>query len=238
MSDLERYGDYNEYEEDRPRGRGSAALLIIKLLIGAACLFVVGIIGFRIFLFNYYPSEMKRLYYTEALTEYYNSTGGELGALSQSYPYMYDDPDEGNFFGANVIVVREAGELQLSVRYNTAIFDELLEKYGTDLGRDSTKLIFTLEKNPGDGNDKDGIPVGELVYNSIDGMVMYRYHKLAFSGIDFGEGENAVKWIRLRITIDGVDMGDDEYLLPIYHNHSEYNKFDEYIPAKDEVPIK
>ena len=237
MSDLERYGDYNEYEEDRPRGGGSAVGLIIKLLIGAACLFVVGILGFRMFLFNYYPKEMKRLYYTDSLTEYYDTTGGKLGALSQSYPYMYDDPDEGNFFGANVILVRGSGDLQLSVRYNTAVFDAFMEKYGTDLERDSTRFVFTLERNPIDDGG-DAVPVGELVCNSIDELVMYRYHKLAFSGIDFGEGDGRIKWIRLRITVDGVDMGKDEYLLPIYHDHNEYNKFDTYTPAKDEVPAK
>ncbi|MBQ7363782.1 MAG: hypothetical protein IJW48_04975 [Clostridia bacterium] len=235
MSDLERYGDYNEYEEDRPRGRGSAVGLIIKLLICAACLCVVGMLGFRIFLFNYYPKEMKRLYYTDALTDYYNSTGGELGALSQSYPYMYDDADEGNFFGDNVIAVREAGELQLSVRYNTAVFERLKEKYGAELNEDSSKFIFTLERNPMEEGG-EALPIGELVYNGTDSMVMYRYHKLAFSGIDFGEGDNRVKWIRLRITIDGVDTGEDEYLIPIYHDHAEYNKFDEYEPAKNEVP--
>ncbi len=237
MSDLERYGDYNEYEEDRPRGRGSAVGLIIKLIIALACLFVVGIIGFRIFLFNYYPTQMKRLYYTEALTAYYNATGGELGALSQSYPYMYDDADEGNFFGSNVIAVRGAGELQVSVRYNTALFEKLEEKYGVALDKDSSKFLFTLERNPVEEKG-EALPIGELVYNGTDEMIMYRYHKLAFSGIDFGEGDGRVLWMRLRITIDGVDMGDDEYLIPIYHDHTEYNRFEEYKPARDEVPTK
>lgn len=236
MSDFERYGDYNEYEDGKSGKRGPVGI-IITLLIGAACLFVVGILGFRIILFNYYPKEMKRLHYTDALTEYYNATGGELVALSQSYPYMYDDAEEGNFFADNVIVVRGAGELQLSVRYNVAVLDKFAEKYGAELNRDSTKLRFTLERNPRSEGASPEV-IGTLTYNSIDEAVMYRYHKLAFSDIDFGEGDERIKWIRLRITLEGVDTGKDEYLIPIYHDHTEYNKFDAYIPKKDEVPGK
>lgn len=235
MSDFERYGEYNEYEEDGKSGKRGPVGLIFGLIIGAACLFVIGILGFRIILFNYYPDEMKRLHYTDALTEYYNATGGELGALSQSYPYMYDDANEGNFFGGNVIVVRGAGELQLSVRYNVSVFDKFLEKYGIDLNSDSTKFTFTLERNP----RADGAPIteiGTLSYSSIEEVLMYRYHKLAFSDIDFGEGEERIKWLRLRITVEGVDTGKDEFLLPIYHDHAEYNRFDTYTPKKDEVP--
>ena len=60
MSDFERYGDYDDYEDDAPKKR-SAAGIIIKLVIALACISVVGILGFRIFLFNHYPSSMKNI---------------------------------------------------------------------------------------------------------------------------------------------------------------------------------
>lgn len=234
MSDYELYGDYTEYEDDIPK-RKSPVGLIIKLTIAAACLAVVGILGFRIFLFNYYPSSMKRLYFTENLTEYYRETGGELGALSQSYPYMYDDAEEGNFFCDNVLVVRGAGELQLSIRYNSSVYEKLSAKHGVPIEEGNTTFTFTLERNPLEEGGK-AEQIGELSYLGTEKMVMYTYHKLAFSDIDFGSGEDRVRWIRLRITINGVDTGKEEYLVPIYHDHDEYNQFDEYIPSDDEVP--
>ena len=179
---------------------------------------------------------MKNIYFTDNLTEYYNETEGNIGALTQSYPYMYDDEEEGNFFAGNVIVIRGAGEIQFSLRYNSAVFERFEKKYGVKLD-DGSKFVFTLERNP---KDEDGKPetVGTLTYNATDSEVMYRYHKLAFSDIDFGEGEERIRWLRLRITVDGVDLGKDEYLIAVYHDHDEYNKFEEYKLGKSEVPSK
>ena len=52
--DMERYGDYNEYEEDLPKSK-NPVLLTIKFLIIAVCLAVIGVLVFRIAFFNFYP---------------------------------------------------------------------------------------------------------------------------------------------------------------------------------------
>lgn len=232
MSDFELYGDYNEIDEP-PKSHGMG--LFLKIIIIVSCISVVFVLGFRIFLFNSYPKSIKRLYFTEELTAYYNETGGEICALTQDYPYMYDDPEDGNFFGDNVIIIRGAGEIQFSIRYNKSLFADLEKKYGVSLDNDQDKFIFTLERNPGDSGE-EAIPVGVLKYNGKEKRVMYRYHKLVFGEIDFGEGDDAIKWLRVRITIEGVDLGDDEYLVPVYQNHEEYNKFDDYKLSKGEEP--
>ncbi len=232
MSDFERYGDYNEYDEP-PKAKGIG--LLLKIIIIVACISVAFVLGYRIFLFNYYPKSMKRLYFTEELTEYYNATDGNIGALTQEYPYMYDDPEDGNFFGANVIIIRGANEIQFSIRYNKTLFDDLEKKYGVSLDKDPEKFIFTLERNPGDAGG-DPPEIGVLKHNGIEKKMMYVYHKLVFGEIDFGDGDEKIEWLRVRITIDGVDLGDDEYVIPVYQNHKDYSKFDDYKLAKDEVP--
>ena len=233
MSDYELYGDYNEYDEPK---KSHGVGLVLKIILALACLSVIGILGFRIFLFNHYPNSAKDIYFTDELTAFYNETNGNIGALSQSYPYMYDDAQDGNFFGDNVIVIPGAGEIQFSIRYNTSLFDTLEEKYGVSLEEDSERFIFTLERNAGESGDIRKI--GELKYNGIDELVMYRYHKLVFGGIDFYADDDKIEWLRVRITIDGVDLGKDEYLIPVYQNHAEYNKFDTYELSSDEVPGK
>lgn len=235
MADYELYGDYTEYEDDIPKKKGPVGL-IIKLVIAAACLSVVGILGFRIFLFNYYPSSMKQLHFTEGLTEHYSEVGADMEVLSQSYPYMYDDAEEGNFFADCVLVVRAAGEIQCTIRYNSSVFEKLSAKHGIELDPESTVFRFTLERNP---LTEDGKPeeIGELVYDDQQSVVMYTYRKLAFSGIDFGTAEDRIRWLRLRITIDGVDLGKEEYLIPIYHDHEQFNKFEKYELSPEEVPF-
>ena len=101
MDDLERYGDYNEIDEPPTK---NPVLTVIKFAALAIIVAVVGLLGFRIFLFNHRPDTMKSIYFTETLTEYYNSTDGNIGALTQKLRSPYDDKDEGNFFCDNLIV--------------------------------------------------------------------------------------------------------------------------------------
>ena len=51
MEDMERYADYNEYEDDEPRKKSPVGL-ILKILIAAVCISVAGILAFRIIIFN------------------------------------------------------------------------------------------------------------------------------------------------------------------------------------------
>ena len=66
MEDIERYGDYNEVDE-APGGGGKVAL-ILKIAIVALCAVVVGLILFRVILFNYYPKSIKDIYILTTLS--------------------------------------------------------------------------------------------------------------------------------------------------------------------------
>ena len=82
MEDIERYGDYDDIEEESS-GEKSNLGLIIKILIISLCLLVVGVILFRVILSNYYPKAMKRIYFNDELASYYESNDGKLGAETQ-----------------------------------------------------------------------------------------------------------------------------------------------------------
>ena len=228
MDDMERYGDYNDTDDDGQRP--SIVGLIIKIFIVAVCLTVVGFIAFRIYIFNYYPDNVSRLIYTEALEEHYGKTEGNIGAFTQENSVKYDDPNDGNFFFDKLIIVPSADHLQVSVRYNTSLMDNILMEYGVELDKDAlpTDLFeFRLArtktgyKEPvGSESATEPVPVeyvGTLGAYVNGENLMYRYCRVAFDGVDFGldEGESAVGWFRLEITVKGAD-NIPTFMLPVY----------------------
>lgn len=231
MEDIERYGDYNEVDE-APGGNKNPVATLLKILIISLCLIVVGVILFRVILFNYYPKEMKRIYFNSELTEYYNSLDGEIGALTQKLRAPYDDPDFASFMADNLIVIKGAGQLQLSVRYNSSVFDTIEEKYGVRLDKKSKDLfIFELERVPFDSS-LEAHKIGELEYLSSDSALMYTYYKLVFDGVEF-KHEN--DWIRLKITLKDIPNADPYYIL-VYEDTDEYSAFTDYKLSGKERP--
>ncbi|MBR2431892.1 MAG: hypothetical protein IKB23_03155 [Clostridia bacterium] len=234
MEDFERYSDYNEYEDDEPKKKGPLGL-ILKILTAVVCLLVVGVLAFRLYIFNNYPSGMEKLYFNDKLTEYYNSTGGEIGALTQNLRAEYDDPDEGNFFCDNLIVIPGINQLQISVRYNVSLMKSIEEKYGVSLVAGSEdNFTFRLAVMPLSKGDGTAIETGTLSEIKSDKMFMYRYHKLVFDDVDLSlEGEDEI-WIRLEILINGVEM-EEPYMVLVYED-TETSEFKDYKLSKGERP--
>lgn len=238
MDDMERYGDYNEIDESP---RKSPVGLIIKIIAALLAVTVIGTLAFRIISFNYYPDSMKKLYFDDTLTDYYRERGGELDALTQKLRFEYDDEAEGYFFCSNVIVIREAGQLQLSLRYNVSLLDTIKEKYSlTEISDDLRESITFKLRRSGEGAPGEaGIPLSATVTPVIyESHLMYRYVKLVINGIDFGEEESQdkINWIRLEVYIDGAPTGELFSGNLIYENNDQYSKFTEYTLGAGEAP--
>ena len=242
MEDMERYGDYNEVDEE-PARRGPVGL-IIKILIALVCAAVIGVIAFRITVFNNYPKEVSRIIWTDSLADYYEATDGDIGAKSQSTRLSYDDPKEGNFFFGELIIVPGADHLQVTVRYNTSLMQAIKDEYGVELDPDADpfdifdfKLVRTKAGyTPPEDGSSEAVPVesvGVIGATKSASRMMYRYARIAFDGVDFGfdEGESPVGWFRLEITVKGVDM--EPYTLPVYNINLEA---EDYKLSKSEVP--
>ena len=234
MDDMERYSDYNEYEDDEPR-RKSHVGLVLKLLVALVCISVAGLLAFRIIIFNNYPDSMENIYFNDKLTAYYNEKNGDIGALTQNLRAEYDDPDEGNFFCDNLIVIPDINQLQLSVRYNVSLMQTIKEKYGVELDPDSEDIFtFKLSVLPLSKDDGTAVSTGNLTVTNTDKMMMYRYYKLVFDDVDFTlPGEDEV-WIRLEIYINGVEM-EKPYMVLIYEDTKD-SVFEEYELSREERP--
>ncbi|MBQ8689765.1 MAG: hypothetical protein IJ515_05325 [Clostridia bacterium] len=235
MEDIERYSDYNEYEDDIPKSK-NPILLILKILIAVVCIGVIGIFAFRLVVFNYYPDSMKNLTFNEALTAYYNSTDGEINALTQDLRAPYDDPKVGTFFGDNLIIIEGANQIQCSVRFNRAILEDLEEEYGVELEAGDVNLLsFRLTRNH---ETEDGVfvPIGTLSHVETDSFIMYEYYKVVFDDVDLLRGkEGEVKWLALEITVAGVER-EEPYRIAIYENNDEYSSVEEYKLSEEEHP--
>lgn len=233
MEDIERYGDYNEVDE-APGGNKNPVVTLLKGLILALCILVVGLVLFRVILFNYYPKTIKNIYFDEKLTEYYDLQNGAINAKTQALRAPYDDPDFASFFADNLIVIEDVGQIQLSVRYNSSVFDTIEKEYGVRLDKDSENLFtFELERVPFE-ESKEAEKIGTLTYSESDSLLMYTYYKLVFSDVTFLDSE-APDWIRLKITLNGVDGAEPYYIL-IYENTEDYSLFENYKLSRKELP--
>lgn len=237
MEDIERYGDYNEIDEP-PSGKRNILFTAIKIMVAIAIVAVVGVLGFRIYFFNYYPDSMKNIYFTEGITEYYNENGGEINALTQNLRAPYDDADKGNFFCDNLIVIKDIGELQVSLRYNVSLIANIEKTLGlSGISADDPELLsFRLYMSGESENEEDHI-IGTLAAEPItDAKLMYRYYKLAFTDIDFGEGEDKIEWIRLEVFVKGQQSAEPFAKIAIYEDNENYSSFTEYKLSSEERP--
>ena len=228
MEDLERYSDDNDLDEEFDEQPKSGFGLFFKILVFACLALVIGVLGYRIFLSEYTPAEMKNLAFTDTVIAYYQATDGNIGAKTQKLRFSYDDEDRGTFFAESLILVPDIDHLQITLRYNASTLPVLEETYGAQglAERDAKEFLsFRLYDNYGRIYDA-------LVYEETGEKAMYRYFKLAFDGVDLNPEENAPEWIRLEILFEGQSE-PFSYIL-IYENNEDYSTFNDYKLSRGE----
>ncbi len=230
MSDYERYGDYDDIDEDLPKSK-NPVMIMLRIMTAVICVGVISIIAFRLFTFNTYPDSVKNIYFNEKLTEHYNATDGDIGAKTQSLRAPYDDPDLGRFFCDYLVVIEDIDQLQITVRYNVATVAALSETLGYDVdGNDPEVFSYRLVDNYGKVYDT----VGGSVF---DTRAMYRYIRLVFDEVEFNPADgHSPEWIRLEIFV-GSDMANEPYaMVPVYENNEDYSSFSNYKLSGKEKP--
>lgn len=234
MEDIERYSDYNEYEDDIPKGKKTPVMLILKILLALVAVAVIGLFAFRMIVYNYYPDTIKNILFTDKLTAYYNEQGGDINARTQKLRAPYDDNRKGNFFADNLIIIEGIDELQVSVRFNKALIDTLNAEHKLSLTLEDTDAFsFSITRNH-KSEDNVFVPIGTLVATETDNKLMYQYFKLVFDEVELDRGgENEVKWIALEIRVEGID---EPFRIAIYENNSEYSELLEYKLSSKEKP--
>ncbi len=236
MSDYERYGDYNDIEDEAPKK--SPILITMRILTGLVCILVVGVLFIRLALFSNYPKEVKNIYYNDSLTEYYNASAGQIDAKTQPLQYAYSDSKNGYFFCKHLVVVEGIQQIQITVRYNTSNIKYINEDFGVSLDPKAENLfnyrLCTNKDFAEDAFDENGVLKADAepqnFYLANAGIkakqAQYRYEKLVFDGVDFSTANgDDVKWMRLDIMFpDGKRCAS----VVIYENNENYSQFDNY----------
>ena len=231
MSDYERYGDYDNTDDDLPKSK-SPIILILKILIASICIGVVGLLAVRLIIFNNYPDSVKLVSFDDTLKEHYLEKNGDIEIKTQKIRAPYDDPDLGYFFSDHLYVIDGCDQLQITVRYNTAnckrISDELAIEGGIDPDSQNS-FGYCLVDNYGRVYDN-------VTIAAFDSRSTYRYVKLIVNGVDFSPEENPPEWIRLDVYVNGADRVEPYTALCIYENHANYSSFESYELSQKERP--
>lgn len=158
---------------------------------------VFGAVFFRIYIAEHYPSNTVRMVFTDRLTEYYHEKGGNITAETQNIRFPYDSADDGNFFATGLIVVRDAGNLQVTVRYNESTLPKVAAFYKlSEIPEPQNGLFrYTLTASYNTTAEGEDYRTYHASYLEEDSAYMYRYGKLVFDDVTF-EG---AAWMRIDI---------------------------------------
>ena len=256
MDDMERYGDYNEVDES-PTKKKNPIIIAFKISIFLVAVLVIGVIGFRIFASNYFPSELKGVYVDDELIAAYERCGGELDAVTQYIRFPYDDEVEGNVFCEEIIIIREMGRIQLNLRMNASATLNFAKRYGVDEIKDGEGLLsFQLFRNnlavsdpeaevsdvqksaSGDYTFYKRDSVGTLVSIEEETAFMYRYFRVVFDGVDLDgvNDDDIAKWLSLAVYVNGYGDGAPYSRILVYENHADgARQFEKYTIDKGDI---
>ena len=145
---------------------------ISKFFCAVIAITVIGMLGYRIFSINYYPSDAKGVIVTDVLAASYNSGTllGKTWKLSANY-----DAD-GEFFAYQPIYFKNEQTLIVTVRYN----DSVIEKLKYDGGGDTLPLFPALKA---DGTEK----IFPLKFEYSKAFGLYSYRRYVFENISLDE---------------------------------------------------
>ncbi len=165
-------------------------------------------------MFDYYPSQMKSILWTDSAKQIYLADSKSFEAYSQTLVFSYDNPDEGNFFASNQLIIPSAKQLQITVRYNDSTLERFAEK--SDMEIDDISFVYYL-------SDQDGNHYPLSLSASDRAFNLYNYARLVFEGVDISKATN----LYLDIYIEGaVELdGKPAACIPLYDSERSLKEY-------------
>ena len=186
------------------------AKFTFKTLLWIFLFAFIALIFVRIFIADFYPSEMKQFTFTQKMKAVYSTEVDNFTVYTQDLMAPYDDPRDGNFFAGEMRCVPAHGELQACIRYNDSALPRVAAFYETELPEGDTLSLFDFSLLVSyETENKDG-EYRRYAMNTEEAFTaeafMYHYTKLIFEDVDF---EGAI-WMRVDIYLRGTEDGYTE----------------------------
>lgn len=188
---------------------------IVAVFFALIILFVVVILAWRIFSSGN-PKSMETLYADGRLAELYESKGEDMYMFRQEQRSITSGEKNYGYFGiTDYVIIPEADEIQLTVRYNNSTLRHTAEDFGLDEApsRDAdvydVTLLLAIDLTPENKDDNLG--------NDENSVKFIRCHGETVAS----EQKNLYNFRRLVFTLDGEDADlsellDEGLLLAIY----------------------
>lgn len=216
---------------------------IFKGLCALLILAVVGLIVWRLIDRRITPKAVKTLIPNEKLCEVYRENGGNLTAFYQEQnEYTQRKGEDGNygyFANGGTVFIKEADQVQFTLRYNNSTLKYTAERYGLEKepSRDDeafdVSLVIMYDLTPDNKNDNDGKTEDAVEKVRIQPSeapikhkkTLYNYRKFIFDNVKIDDSV-------LAVYIDIYYVGENDYEKTPYGTLMIYSYLDENIEYK------
>lgn len=151
---------------------------ILKTVLVTGIFLFCGMFILRIMLSDYYPAEAKGTLENTVLSAAYGEDGTPPEAFLQDPVTPYDNKERAHFFFNYFVLIPEAKQIQLTLRYNNSTLEDIKNDKGLDAlpAGDDERFSYYLR----DANGKL-YPLSDANYCTF---LIYNYRRLVFDNVD------------------------------------------------------
>ena len=210
------------YDSDTPKERSLPAKIIIGTLKAIGILIIVSVfatIFIRLQLWKT-PKEFRDFAWTDEALAKYTENGGLTVGLQE--PYTEFD-ENGYYHISDVSFAPDAGEIQLTVRYNSrSTINKLMEVYGLTERPTGEVFVFILQDD--DGNQYTSYRFAARSKPLSD------FRRIIFDGVDFEGVENLYLYVYY-----GEDVDDKAEMSAVFTVYETSRYIEETNPEPSEM---
>lgn len=222
---------------------------VFKAAFSLLILSVCAILIWRVFFSTKEPDGVSTLYVNQALKEAYEQHGDDLVLKYQNqFSMTYSEENAGYFGISQYVIIPQANQIQIVLRYNNATLDHIKEDFSlaeqpakgdAELFDLSLRHITDLTpENKEDNEDPLALDIKRYAPSHVivDTTALYTYYRIVFDGISIDE--SAVSNVILDIYYRGaVDYNERSYgSLLLYDNLGDWFEYD--LSKADEKALK
>ncbi len=211
---------------------------VVKSLFSLFVFSICALLIWRVFYSTKEPDSIKPLEVNQTLADAYAEHGDDLILKYQNQLSLTYSEENAGYFGiSQYVIIPEADQIQIVLRYNNATLTHLKEDFDLEtLPKKGEELLdVTLRKitdltptNNDDDNDPAALDIRRFTPSKVvtDTTALYTYHRYVFDGVEIDEA--AVCSIYMDIYYkDAVDYEEKAYgAMLIYDNLGDWFEYD------------